>query len=554
MRRFRTINRKARTAFLHLTLVVSSLFFALPFFWLLSTSCKVPEEMLPVRWLPQIPPAVIQSPYIALRDNDNPAKPPALDEEAWNHLLPLMRQAIHSGIQSLNLPGFYASALQRTELTDGILLRLLRRTPEDLFSRPEKSLLAWFREEIDIPIVEEVFETIYRRMAVSDVVFRAQDVTIEDRIPGDECPWKVISGEAEIIERTEGLHRTEKEIHYNFRNHTQFALQAVVPLSIRPEDLAKISIGYRGDRSWHAISAIIETAGKKYTAIQPSFLSTGQWQETTWRIDDNKPAPMNIRTWIWLQETASSFTDSSKARITLQVDYCPPWKSSCYKLTNNYREVLRLVPMLTYIKNSTILVMSNVIGQVLASSLVAFAFARLRWPARDFCFMLMLATLMIPHQVTLVPQFLIFKSLGWYNTLVPLWIGAFFGSPFFIFLLRQFMRGIPTDLEDSAKIDGSGYFGIYWRIILPLVKPALAAIGIFTFLGVWNDFMGPLIYLNDQKLYPLSMGVFALQVFQVGNYGLMMAASVLMTLPVIALFFFAQRHFIQGITLTGLKG
>ena len=131
---------------------------------------------------------------------------------------------------------------------------------------------------------------------------------------------------------------------------------------------------------------------------------------------------------------------------------------------------------------------------------------------------------------------------------------AFFGSAFYIFLLRQFMRSIPGDLEDSAKIDGCSYLGIYMRIILPLIKPALAAIGIFTFQAAWNEFMGPLIYLSDQELYPLSLGLFALQVFQGGNFGIMMAASVLMTVPMIILFFFAQRHFIQGITLTGLKG
>jgi ABC-type glycerol-3-phosphate transport system permease component len=213
-----------------------------------------------------------------------------------------------------------------------------------------------------------------------------------------------------------------------------------------------------------------------------------------------------------------------------------------------------MVPLGAYVKNSLFLVVLNIFGQLLGSSLVAFSFARLRWPARDFCFMLVLATLMIPPQVTMIPVFLIFKNLGWYNTLKPLWVVSFAGSAFYIFLLRQFMRSIPTDLEDSAKIDGCGYLGIYWRIIVPLVKPALAAIAIFTFMGVWNDFMGPLIYLNDQRLYPLSLGLFALQVFQGLNYGLMMAAAVLMTLPVILLFFAAQRQFIQGVTLTGLKG
>ncbi|HIJ73105.1 MAG TPA: carbohydrate ABC transporter permease [Candidatus Hydrogenedentes bacterium] len=223
------------------------------------------------------------------------------------------------------------------------------------------------------------------------------------------------------------------------------------------------------------------------------------------------------------------------------------------KYANNYRDVLRQVPLWAYVKNSFLLVGLNIVGQILGSSLVAYGFARLRWPGREFCFMLVLATLMIPAQVTMIPVFLIFKYLGWYNTLRPLWVPAFFGSAFYIFLLRQFMRGIPSDLEDSAKIDGCGFLGTYGRIILPLIKPALAAIGIFTFMGVWNDFMGPLIYLSDQELYPLSLGLFALQVFRGGNFGLMMAASVLMTVPVVLLFFAAQRHFIQGITLTGMK-
>jgi ABC-type glycerol-3-phosphate transport system permease component len=154
----------------------------------------------------------------------------------------------------------------------------------------------------------------------------------------------------------------------------------------------------------------------------------------------------------------------------------------------------------------------------------------------------------------MIPVFLIFKEMGWYNTLRPLWVMSLFGSAFYIFLLRQFMLGIPRDLEDSARIDGCGYFGIFWRIILPLVKPALATIGIFTFLSVWNDFMGPLIYLSDQRLYPLSLGLFSLQVMIANAHGILMAASVLMTLPVMVLFFAAQRQFIQGVTLTGLKG
>ncbi|MCL4219450.1 MAG: carbohydrate ABC transporter permease, partial [Candidatus Hydrogenedentes bacterium] len=278
---------------------------------------------------------------------------------------------------------------------------------------------------------------------------------------------------------------------------------------------------------------------------------------TTWQFASEGDETLLVRTWVPLiAKGASGFNVPGETLLTLRFVYNSRPAATYDKYANNYREVLRRVPMLSYLKNSFLLVGLNILGQILGSSLVAFAFARLKWPGREFYFVLVLATLMIPPQVTMIPLFLIFRELGWYNTLRPLWVPAFFGSAFYIFLLRQFMRGIPKELEDSAKIDGCGYFGIYWRVILPLVKPALATIGIFTFMTVWNDFMGPLIYLSDQRLYPLSLGLFALQVVQGPNinYGVMMAASVIMTIPVIALFFAAQRQFIQGITLTGLKG
>ena len=197
---------------------------------------------------------------------------------------------------------------------------------------------------------------------------------------------------------------------------------------------------------------------------------------------------------------------------------------------------------------------ANIVLTVFASSLVAYAFARLNWPGRDFCFVLMLATMMIPGQVTMIPHFLIWKNAGRLQHADAALAGPAFGSAFFIFLLRQFLKGIPRDLEDAARIDGCGFLRIYWHIMLPLVKPSLAAIAIFTFMGTWNDFMGPLIYIADQRLYPLAFGLYAFSV-QVGNNpALTMAAWLLMTVPVIVIFFFAQKYFIQGVTLTGMKG
>jgi multiple sugar transport system permease protein len=189
-----------------------------------------------------------------------------------------------------------------------------------------------------------------------------------------------------------------------------------------------------------------------------------------------------------------------------------------------------------------------------SSSLVAFSFARLRWPGRDLMFGLVLATMMLPHAVTMIPQFLIYKGLGWIDTLTPLWFGGLFGGAFNVFLLRQFFLTIPNDLEDAAKIDGCGFFAIYSRIMLPLIKPALAAVAIMHFLGTWNDFMGPLIYVSS----PVKMtGSYALQLFRsahTAEWSLLMAAATLWTIPILLLFFFTQRYFIQGITLTGMGG
>ncbi|MGQ9629465.1 MAG: carbohydrate ABC transporter permease [bacterium] len=221
----------------------------------------------------------------------------------------------------------------------------------------------------------------------------------------------------------------------------------------------------------------------------------------------------------------------------------------------NYAEVFPLMHFFRSLKNSCIIAFTVVVGSLLSCSLVAYSFARLRWFGKDVFFLLLLSTMMIPYAVTMVPIFIVFKALGWLNSFKPLTLPSFLGTPFYIFLLRQFFMTIPMDLSDAARIDGCGEFGIYWRIIMPLSKPALAVVAIFQFIAAWNDFLGPLIYLNDTKKYTLAL---ALQALRGGQYYLdwaaLMAASTLMVLPILILFFFTQRLFIEGITLTGMKG
>jgi multiple sugar transport system permease protein len=222
---------------------------------------------------------------------------------------------------------------------------------------------------------------------------------------------------------------------------------------------------------------------------------------------------------------------------------------------DNYATIFDRMPFLVYMRNSLFVTILTMVGVVGSSSIVAYAFACLRWPGRTVLFYVLLATMMLPMQVTMIPVFVIFKELGWLNTYNPLIVPAFFGGGAFnIFLLRQFFLGVPRDIADAARIDGCSEFRIYWNIMLPLAKPALATVGILTFMFSWNDFLGPLIYLSDKMKGTLALG---LTMF-VGQYqtewALLMAATVLMMLPMLVLFFVFQKYFIRGFMMSGIKG
>ncbi|MCR2821475.1 carbohydrate ABC transporter permease [Lederbergia panacisoli] len=232
----------------------------------------------------------------------------------------------------------------------------------------------------------------------------------------------------------------------------------------------------------------------------------------------------------------------------------PEWIPETF-MWENFPEALTFVPFALYFKNTLVICVLAVLGTIISSSLVAYGFARIQWKGRNIFFFIMLTTMMLPYQVVMVPLFLVFKEIGWVGTFKPLIVPAFFGTnAFFIFLLRQFFLTIPYELSDAAKIDGCSEFRIFWQIVLPLARPAIATVGLFTFMENWNDFLGPLIYLNDETKYTIALG---LQQF-IGQYGtqwgMLMAASTVATAPIIILFFFTQKTFIQGISTTGIKG
>jgi multiple sugar transport system permease protein len=219
----------------------------------------------------------------------------------------------------------------------------------------------------------------------------------------------------------------------------------------------------------------------------------------------------------------------------------------------NYRDALASFPFLLYLRNTLFICVMAMVGTVVSAALPAYGFSRLKWKGRDSLFLILLMTIMLPAQVTMLPVFLIFRWLGWTGTFLPLVIPPFLGSAFSIFLLRQFFMTIPQELSDAARIDGCSELGILTRVIAPVAKPALATVALFAFTNAWMDFINPLIYLHDERSYTLAIGLQSFLGRHGSEWALLMAAATVITVPMVILFFFAQRTFIEGIALTGIK-
>ncbi len=251
-----------------------------------------------------------------------------------------------------------------------------------------------------------------------------------------------------------------------------------------------------------------------------------------------------------LKSSEEIFPKADKASVTLSLSTALPEKPQW----GNYRDALNTGPFVLYLRNTLLLCTLNVIGTVFSSALVAYGFARMKFPGKEFLFILLISTMALPRQVTMIPVFMIFKMLGLYGTLFPLIIPSFFGNPFFIFLLRQFFQTIPQNLSEAGTIDGAGEFRIFSQIMLPLAKPALVTCALFQFLATWNDFFGPLLYITDPEHFTVAYGLQQFMGSHSSEWTQLMAASTLFTLPIVILFFRAQKVFIRGIATTGATG
>jgi multiple sugar transport system permease protein len=591
--------RKPEKIITHCVLIAGALIFAYPFLWMLGTSAKVKREMAAenLRLFPRAPHPQRATPYIDIYEFEAPKQPDGIPDRVWEAVRPKLEAQLTDvvdrwqpqtpGPDDNAPPGRVGRAAYRTEMVEGLMEVLgnrisdaargkaveveekLRTGSGGSSANPPRELAENLSDEavaagvdailedarhlVDEKTLRETFDSCYRRFCLGEVRVRTRDYQSHSLYTGSE--WHAVEGSAELVERADAASKAQ-EARISFTPGSKTASFAFEPAlrRVKAEDVDRVYVGYRGDASWASLTFEVARAGKLYRTTSWLNLYDRDWLEQELRWKEKRADPMAPRRYMLLHPAgdAPAGTPGFAVRVTVKkVGTLAAWIA---KLTQNYRMTFAEVNYARYIMTSFALAILNIVLAVFSCTLVAYAFARLQWPGRDIWFGVLLATMMIPAQVTMIPSFLVARYLGWYNTLVPLWIYSAFGAAFFIFLLRQFFKNVPRDLEDAARIDGCGFLRVYWHVMMPLVKPTIATIAIYTFMGVWNNFMGPLIYVNDEYLFPLALGLFKFNLQSGADVGMMMAGSFVMTLPIILLFFFVQRYFIQGISLTGVKG
>ena len=546
-----------RSLWIYGLLITGSLVFMWPFVWMATASIKLDRELfsedgglLPLQPIPRL-----HSPYIETRTLADYEHPDLA------RVQPLLEADLLA--RDLSWPEGIAPREAVSRLAVALFRRTAQLAPAAWWQLPpadlEKNLLGL----VTPSMLKSERAALLRGLVIGRIAARSYDLKEELLVaPADiEKTWKITGPAHARFTPAPAGHAEGRALAYDFTSGDRFTLAANLTTTLDLDRLHRLQFFLQPDDSWHALDLVVEMKGKRFRAERSATLFDSTWMTVTWQ----EPGPDDLtnqqKNWILLRETGADPSYENRPghlRLSLEVRQRGTLAAWWAKITRNYFTVMEHIPFGRYVATSLYLVILQIVCTIFSCSLVAYSFSRLRWPGRGACLLIMLGTMMLPGQVTMIPQFLVIRDLGWYNTLLPLWAPSLTANAFNVFLLYQFMRGIPRDLEDAARIDGCGVLRIYWHVMMPMIRPSLTVIGIFTFMGVWNDFMGPLIYLQDQRLYPLSLGLYALNVQSTANGGnsmaMMMAGSLLMTLPVIAIFFLGQRYFIRGITLTGMKG
>jgi ABC-type glycerol-3-phosphate transport system permease component len=547
----------------HLMLLSGMGIFLFPFLWMFSTSLKTDDELPQAKVLPTIPAFRPVSPYI--REIERPEKPGDVPTSRWDAMLPTLTQITEAKLKQVQqqYPGASWSAntvdaeAHRRMAARWLVDRLVSKMNLKLWQGADTDLLSQYNRLLDAPGQADINAALSQSLATLEMLsvqIRSLSTHIFTEGQQIKGTWSVQSGPARLVE-TAGARRVE----YDFSGAaTPVVLRydLSVPPELDPKDLHKLTVAIKADDSWHRIDATLDWGDGRWDSQRTTFIAQHRAMSITFQPPTHDDLTNRARTWVPLLRSGPRLdgkTATEQATLRLTLTPSSSAAANVGKAGRNYLRAFRSVPFWKYVANSLILVALTMGGALFSASFVAYAFARLNWPGRSVAFVILLSTMMLPGQVTMIPGFMIWKHIGWYNTLNPMWVPAWFGGAFFIFLMTQHMKTIPRELEEAAKLDGLNAPQIWWYVMLPQVKPTLAAIAIMTFMGAWNEFMGPLVYLRDQDRFPLSLGLFGMRVDQGGDWTMIMAGNMLMTLPVIIIFFMFQRYFIQGMTMSGLK-
>jgi len=539
---------------IHALLLVAVAGCMYPLVWMFMTSIKTDEELAQSDDVPSLPVFRDHSPYV--RDEPAILTPDDVDPTRFRELLPRLREtAAELTRAALPTPvppavdGAAWASSAAVALVSRTIIQLPRQTWHDGDDVVSEKVRALFTPEAVATAVSGQLS----QLEISALTLSTTDgklFTLAEA--GDASGWRVAAGHGALVPSHDSI-----RVDYRFASGSDAPVvlthEFTLPPGVQPDDLHKLALAIHADNSWHAIDATLDVGGVHWKSMRTTYLVQNRGQSLSFQPPTFDDTTIRARTWVPLR--ADGVSDRGRnARLSLVLSPSSRAHAIVAKVARNYVRAFDSVPFFEYIGNSLLLVGLTIGGSLFSSAFVAYAFARLSWPGRGVALLLLLSTMMVPPQVTMIPSFLVWRGLGWYNTLNPMWVPAWFGNAFFIFLMIQHMKTIPRELEEAARIDGLGVVQTWWYIIVPQLKPSLAAIAVLSFLGAWNEFMGPLIYLRDQSKFPLSLGLFGMSIDHGADWSMLMAANMLMTVPSIVVFFCFQRYFIEGMTVSGMKG
>ena len=554
----------------YLLLVGAAFCTMIPMLWLLTSSFKTANEIfaVPIQWLPNLPPRVASSPYIVEDAYPKIEKPMAVDEAGWKTLQPQLTQIIWAEAQTHiaangKFSNYVSSEELQTEIIEGLWQQLVAGLPDEVWNGTTDSVTAAVRDTIIPEAVDTIWGSVYREIAVGTL-------QIED-LDFNRTPIEVVNWEAETgtrIRTSDDL-QTAASLSYNFQDSDTTRMTAAISSPIPIERIRRITLPVRGDASYHRLSLTVfvpqsgTNAGSTNNGItyQPTrsfVLGSALWTDSVWRVhgipgelESSQITMQRVETNLAAQ---SAVEVGAGSQLFLQLSiHQPAYLSIVWdKFTSNYRNLWKTVPYNRYFVNSVFIATASTLLTLFFCSLGGYAFAKYRFRGQKILFGILLASMMVPFQVLLVPLFGLMYDIGWLNSykaiVIPFSVGAFG-----VFLMRQFIVTIPSELLDAARIDGCSEFGIYYRVVLPIIKPALGALTIYSFLGSWNGYLWPLIILRDEVKYTLPIGLANLVGIYRQDYGMLMAGTLLSLMPIVILFLAMQREFVQGITLGGVK-